>query len=43
MPITFKISKKVLLLGKYITSRYLFKKLKNKFLGPFNIVKRISK
>ncbi len=40
---TFKIGEKVLLLGKHIASRRLFKKLKNKFLGPFNVVKRISK
>jgi len=38
LPITFKISEKVLLLGKYIISRRLFKKLKNKFLGLFNVV-----
>jgi len=43
LPITFEIGEKVLLLGKYIASRRLFKKLKNKFLGPFDIVKRISK
>jgi len=41
--ITYKISKKVLLLGKNITSRRSFKKLKNKFLGLFDVVERIRK
>jgi len=43
LPITFKIGEKVLLLGKYIISRRLFKKLENKFLGPFDVVERIGK
>ncbi len=43
LPITFEISDKVLLLGKHIISRRLFKKLKNKFLGLFDVVERISK
>ncbi len=41
--ITYEISKKVLLLGKYIASKRPFKKLKNKFLRPFDVVERISK
>ena len=43
LPVTFEIGEKVLLSGKHIASRRPFKKLENKFLGPFDVVERIGK
>ncbi len=40
---TYEIGEKVLLSGKNIASRRPFKKLENKFLGPFDVVERIGK
>jgi len=37
--ISYEIGKKILLSGKNITSRRPFKKLENKFLGLFDVVK----
>jgi len=43
LPMTYEIGEKVLLSGKHIASRRPFKKLENKFLGPFDVVERIGK